>query len=57
MGNEENCDYIGVVNFGEGPVRVKCTEQGPHDQHKVEVILGATVPPERVNVFDGEDDD
>lgn len=54
--DELNCDYVGFVNFGEGPVKVRCTETGPHDEHKVEVILAATVPEERYNVFDDDDD-
>jgi hypothetical protein len=59
VGNPINCDYVGTVDFGDGPVQVRCTETGPHDEHKVEVLLGATVPREGYvtkNVFDDEGD-
>lgn len=59
MGDTYKCDYVGTVDFGDGPVQVRCTETGPHDEHKCEVILGATIPPEGFvtkNVFDDDGD-
>lgn len=55
-----NCDYVGTVDFGDGPVQVRCTEVGPHDEHKCEVRLAAAVPKEGFavdkNVFEAEDE-
>jgi hypothetical protein len=56
MGKE--CEYRGVVDFGDGPVEVRCTEVGPHNEHKIFVILGKG-PREgsiRHNVFEELDD-
>lgn len=58
MPREENCDVWFSVDFGEGPVRVLCTEQGPHQDHQVLVIRKADkeveIGLEHRNVF--EDD-
>lgn len=35
------CYYRGVVDFGNGPVEVRCTEIGDHYEHKIFVILGS----------------
>lgn len=34
-----NCNVWGEVDFGEGFVRVRCTEVGLHDIHKCVVVL------------------
>ena len=55
----DNCDVWFSVDFGEGPVRVLCTEIGPHKDHKCEVIRKADkeieIGIERHNVFEDED--
>ena len=57
MGKDDNCDHFGVVDFGEGPTRVMCTQVGEHDQHICEVILGPVKEIEiiKYNVFEEED--
>lgn len=39
---EENCDVWGVVDFGQGPVNVRCTQTGQHRRHRCEVRLGVS---------------
>ena len=52
-----NCEIYGSVDFGEGPVRVRCTQRGSHIQHRCEVFINAEdttiIPPvaHRQNVF------
>lgn len=36
-----DCDIWSVVDFGKGPVEVRCTEVGEHDQHRCEVFIYA----------------
>jgi hypothetical protein len=53
---DEMCDVWGMVDFGHGTAEVRCTQIGPHDQHKCEVILSGN--PQRVehrNVFESGD--
>lgn len=56
-----NCPVEGVVDFGRGPVIVRCTKQGSHTQHiclvEIEVAENKSVPtPEKGeavhNIFD-----
>lgn len=55
---EADCDIWGDVDFGHGPVEVRCTQQGPHANHRCEVFISLdktfVVPPPTniVNVFD-----
>lgn len=37
--SELNCDQWAEVDFGNGPVDVRCTEEGDHDVHKCNVIF------------------
>jgi hypothetical protein len=34
-----NCDHWGEVDFGEGPVKVRCTNVGGHDKHVCFVMI------------------
>lgn len=34
-----NCDIWAIVDFGNGPVEIRCTETGEHDQHRCEVVI------------------
>ncbi len=34
-----NCPVYAVVDFGEGPVRIRCTREFEHDEHRCEVIM------------------
>lgn len=49
---DNNCDYRASVDFGDGPVVVRCTEVGKHLDHKVEVILGHPREGMAHNVFE-----
>ena len=31
---QNNCEIWAIVDFGIGPVKVRCTETGEHNQHK-----------------------
>lgn len=37
--NEDTCDIYADVDFGNGPVKVRCTKTGPHDMHMCEVFI------------------
>lgn len=39
MDVNENCDIFGDVDFGHGPVEVRCTRTGKHNDHKCEINL------------------
>lgn len=56
-----NCDIWDTVDFGRGPVEVRCTKTGEHDNHKCEVYLNiseATVitPIEHQNIFEKKEE-
>lgn len=34
-----NCNVYGLVDFGDGPVEVRCTETKPHVDHICKVFL------------------
>lgn len=34
-----NCDVTGKVDFEKGPVEVRCTEEGEHEQHVCIVMI------------------
>lgn len=65
----ENCDIWADVDFGHGPVEVRCTQTGPHEDHSCNVVfleekvenLGDDIPVNgfnhRRNVFEGNTDD
>lgn len=38
--SNENCEYRARVDFGDGPVMVRCTKVGPHDRHQTVIDLG-----------------
>lgn len=38
-GGLKNCDVWEEVDFGEGPVRVRCTRVGDHNTHSCLVLL------------------
>lgn len=35
----ENCDIWADVDFGHGPVEVRCTKTGPHEDHSCNVLF------------------
>lgn len=37
--DSSNCNTVGTVDFGEGPVKLRCTQTGNHKQCKCEVFL------------------
>lgn len=43
MDDSYNCHVWGEVDFGEGPVKVRCTRVGEHDGHVCWVAIN--VPP------------
>lgn len=47
-----NCDEWFEVDFGRGPVTVRCTQVGPHVDHKCLVIKKAEQAAGQMNVFD-----
>lgn len=53
-----NCHIWTVVDFGNGPVEIRCTEVGEHDQHRCEVFIDVDdvgpqeQDPNRRNIFD-----
>lgn len=55
---EGNCTVEGAVDFGKGPVLVRCTEVGSHTKHicqvEIEVAESKSVPK---NIFDPKDED
>ena len=57
--NDLSCDVWMTVDYGEGPVRVRCTKKGPHEDHESKVILDRYEEPafKHKNVFDEDDDD
>lgn len=53
------CDYVGMVDFGDGLVPVRCTLTGPHEEHKCEVVLASATPREGFvtrNVFEADEE-
>lgn len=57
-----NCDIWADVDFGHGPVEVRCTQLGEHENHKCEVAIypekipgevGYKKPSTTHSVFDG----
>lgn len=60
----DNCDIWGSVDFGRGPVDVRCTREGPHSRHVCSVIIEVTenVPVDELikdfehkNIFDSDE--
>lgn len=56
----DNCDIWSEVDFGEGTVRVRCTEFGPHTKHVCHVDIQVETAPvvdhdSLHNVFDEDD--
>ncbi len=56
-----SCQVYATVDFGEGPVRIRCTRDFEHDEHRCEVIMtgvlvGSTGPSIQhvKNVFNNE---
>jgi hypothetical protein len=47
-----NCDQYAVVDFGHGPVEVRCTVIGEHTEHRCDVEFKITSNPEQANIFD-----
>lgn len=37
--DEANCNVYYEVDFGQGPVRVRCTEVGQHKEHRTETVF------------------
>jgi hypothetical protein len=51
------CDFWADVNFGRGPVEVRCTLRGDHITHICTVVLAKTDSnPSQQNIFDQESD-
>lgn len=62
MGEEEDCNVWFHVDFGEGPVKVRCTSLAGHrGDHECRVIRPEDrtmdIPPVRHNIFEEDDDD
>lgn len=36
---DDNCDMFAKVDFGHGPVEIRCTESGEHEEHWCEVRI------------------
>lgn len=36
---DANCPRYGIVDFGKGPVEIRCTKTVPHQIHKCEVVM------------------
>lgn len=36
---DENCSVWGFVDFGQGPVEIRCTQTGEHENHKCEIEM------------------
>lgn len=34
-----NCDIWGTVDFGKGPVEIRCTLTGPHTEHQCYILF------------------
>lgn len=34
-----NCIVVATVDFGKGPVEVRCTQVDEHETHKCEVVI------------------
>lgn len=63
MDDDPNCDIFAEVDFGHGPVEIRCTQTGKHQQHRCEVMIPSKadkaptlVPPARQNIFERETD-
>lgn len=50
----DDCDIYGDVDFGRGPVEVRCTMKGPHMVHRCDVLL-FDEQAKKKNVFDPGD--
>ncbi len=35
----DQCDIYATVNFGRGPVEVRCTQTGEHEEHRCNVYI------------------
>lgn len=42
--DDPNCPLFAKVDFGHGPVEIRCTEIGKHDRHWCEVALTEDAP-------------
>ncbi len=51
----DKCDIWGTVDFGQGPVEVRCTELGEHLQHRCVVFLNDIPEIQHQNVFKKKD--
>lgn len=40
-----DCDVVGEIDFGEGPVRIRCTQIGSHETH----ICNVRIPPREIS--------
>lgn len=40
---DENCDQWVEVDFGHGPVEVRCTRKGDHKNHETYVVMEDSV--------------
>ena len=40
----DNCDFWADVDFGRGPVEIRCTIKGPHSRHMCVVEMGIPEP-------------
>lgn len=60
MDGDANCDTFAEVDFGHGPVQIRCTQVGKHAQCRCEVMIPTNrekaptlVPPANVvNIFE-----
>ncbi len=58
----KNCDVYATVNFGKGPVEIRCTETGEHLFHHCEVQWQLDEPAslrrqvQHQNVFEKKED-
>lgn len=53
---DENCDYTKMVDFGKGPVEVRCTRTGAHENHVCQVLLNGAIGIIHRNVFEENDE-
>lgn len=52
----DNCNIIGTIDFGKGPVDVRCSKVGPHERHKFDDPEEDLTPVvKHKNVFDKEE--
>lgn len=41
-----NCDIWSIVDFGNGPVEIRCTEVGEHSDHRCEIRIEVDEDPQ-----------